>query len=171
MKNLFLVLFYIIIYFGMVTMLGKYESYYSYNLIEYISFVLLCIALIFLFFKRNIVLSKLILIIFFIGANYYFGNFIINLLFPPTIPALNCNGALPMNGNWVRGIIFTLLTSPFFIFLYYKTMKKVNYFEKIYVLLGVLLLLTLFIIPNSFIAFNQFILSKGKPTVIYPEGC
>jgi len=124
---LFIIPFYIILYFGIVSMLGKYNTDDEYSILEMTSAIILFIVLLLILFNKKTKISTYILFIFLIGANFHFGNFLINTIFPPTIPALNCGGALPMNGNWIRGIFFCLLTSPFLFFATTKPWAKLFY--------------------------------------------
>ena len=171
MKNTFLILFYLIFYFGLITMLGKFYEYSKQSALTITMFILIIISLIIISFKKKLVFSTLILAIFFFGANYHFGNFLIDIIFPPTIPALNCTGALPMNGNWIRGFIFSLFTSPIFTYVYYKKLKTITLFEKILALIGLLITVSLVVTPGLFLKMNQSIRQTSEPTVIFPEDC
>lgn len=171
MKNFFLVLFYTIISFGIIVIFGLYNVSYKKNALEIVYSILIFISLFLICIKKKSILSTLTLLTFFFIANYQFGNFIIDVINPPTIPALDCSGALPMNGNWIRGAIFTLITSPIYMLIYFKKIYKFNYFEKTLAFLSLLILIILFIFPYPFVEINQFVFKKSRPIIIYPENC
>ncbi|ESU18451.1 hypothetical protein FCR2A7T_29770 [Flavobacterium cauense R2A-7] len=133
---------------------------------------LLSIALLLVAIGKKSFFTNFILIFFFgLILITSLGNFIIDLIFQPTIPALDCDGALPMNGNWIRGsflgIILCCIVIPFYI----KNPIKKNLTEQILSGICLLLLLLTFCIPNTFKEIHTKITLTSKPTIIYPEDC
>ena len=171
MKNLILILFYLPIYFGIVNMLGKNTAYDEINKVYIIISILLFLGLYFTGSFRLMKILHLVLYAFFTISNFYFSNFIIDLLFPPTIPALNCSGALPMNGNWVRGLIISMCTTPLLIYMYWRNSRALQIFENCLILFAVIILLILIIFSNIVLEFNQYVIEIARPIVIYPDNC
>lgn len=122
--------------------------------------------------KRYLFVSLIVLVCFFLNNVIIFGNFFIDTLFQPKIPALDCTGALPMNGNWIRGFAFGFFTSIIILRIYLVKMKDdLLFIEKVLSIILLLLLIASIIFPEAFYNLHISILEVSKPIVILPEEC
>jgi vacuolar-type H+-ATPase subunit I/STV1 len=135
-------------------------------------FIPLYLSLISIMINRKHVLSYIILFVcLFLAAVFIFGNLIVDLIFRPTVPALDCSGAVPMNGNWVRGTLFGLLLSIVFITFYIKRLKVQSFNEQVLSTTVLILLTTSIVFPDTFLKLHEMIIRVSMPTIIYPDGC
>lgn len=159
------------IFYGVLS----YSVFFKYEIKEQVLsyFIpLLFIALLLVAIGQKSLLTKFILIFFF-GFIFItlLGSFIIDLIFQPTIPALDCNGALPMNGNWVKGSFFGIIMTCIVVPFYIKYPNKKNLTEQILSGICLLLLVLSFIMPNIFKEMHTKIILTSKPIIIYPDDC
>ncbi len=159
------------IFYGVLS----YSVFFQFEIKEQIVnyfIALLSIALLLVFVGQKSFFTKFILIFFFgLIIITSLGSFIIDLIFQPTISALDCDGNLPMNGNWIRGSFFGIIVSFIAIPFYIKNPIKKNLTEQILSGICLLLLLISLWIPNTFKEINTKIILTSKPSIIYPEDC
>ncbi len=165
-KKLLLIIFYSILLFAVfIRFEFKLKMWYF-----FISFLLFSLVLNILNKKNK--LSFLILVLCFsIVSTFCFGTFLVDFFFQPVIPALDCEGHLPMNGNWIRGMGIGLLISITFVYIYFKLYKEKFYIER--VLSFILLLLAVVSIIFDGITFDIYVFIQhfSKPLIVFPEGC
>lgn len=159
------------IFYGVLT----YSVFLKFEIKEpilhyFISFLAIALLLV-IFGKKSFFTNFILIFLFGFILITSLGNFIIDLLFQPTIPALDCDGALPMNGNWIRGSIFGIFLCCIVIPFYIKNRFKKNSTERILAGFCLLLLLLSFWNPNTFKEIHTKIILTSKPTIIYPEDC
>lgn len=166
LNKVILVAFYFILSFCIFLQFEFKVGVWSYFVIP------LYLSLISIGLNKKHVLSYIILFVyFFLASLFIFGNLIVDLIFHPTIPALDCYGGLPMNGNWIRGSLSGLLLSVVFITFYIKRLKNQDFIERILSIIIVVLLTASLVFPDIFSKLHEIIIIISKPTVIYPDGC
>jgi hypothetical protein len=166
LNKVILVAFYFILSFCVFLQFEFKVGVWSYFVIP------LYLSLISIVLSRKHVLSYIILFVYlFLSSLFILGNLIVDLIFHPTIPALDCYGALPMNGNWIRGTIFGVLLSFVFIIFYLKKLRNQYFSERVLSIIIIVLLTLSLIFPDIFLKLNEIIIIVSKPTVIYPDGC
>ena len=166
-KKILLFIFYIILFFAVfVRFEFKLKFWYIFISILFFSLILNILN------KKNTISFLILMLCFSIVSFFCFGTFLVDYFLQPEIPALNCDGDLPMNGNWIRGLAVGLLISLSFVSIYYKVFLKEKFYEE-RVLSIILLLLLLISIIFEDLTFDiyTFIQQFSKPLVVYPEDC
>ena len=171
-NKILLAVFYFILAFCVFSQFGFTDGFWEYACIP------LLLALLSVVVNKTYMLTYGILFLYLFQVTFYhFGNFFVDLISPPTLPAMDCDGALPMNGNWIRGAFYGFLMNVGLVFFYVKRLKSEhvltsqNLPERIFAGTVLLLIVVSFVFPGFFETLFIAMKQVSKPTVIYPEGC
>jgi hypothetical protein len=166
-NKVFITLFYLVLSFSVFFSFEFKDSFWQ------LLYFLLVISLVLNFLNKKNIFSLLILFFtLFLSSTILFGNFIIDIIYKPTILALNCEGELPMNGNWIKGYLLGIFISVLMLIFYLKKIKyNIIKLERIYSIILIFLLLMSIILNDDFKNLHIYIKQFSIPVLIYPEGC